>query len=95
MMLGVLVQSQEHLPVQDAIVELGEFAELVLDKADQLDIGIEMDGMHVHVHGLEQIGSLLYGSLAPTWVGLLVHFTKLVDGVVGVDLCGGQPGMPK
>ena len=34
-------------------------------------------------------------TMPAAWVGLLMHFSELLDGIVGVHLCGGQAGMAK
>ena len=79
-------------------MELGQFGEFFLDETDQFDIGIEMDGMHVHVHGkcVSLVRSLMMARLFPSpWMGLGVDFPEFFDGVVGIHLCSGQIGVPK
>ena len=48
--LSVATNMQGHITGEDVVMELGELVQLLLDEINELDIGVKMEGMHIHVH---------------------------------------------
>ncbi len=84
----VVIDFQIHLAVDDAVVVLFQFVEPVLDKMDELFVGVEIDGLNTYFHRKSRF------CIAPR-VGLVIQLFQLGDVAVGVNLRGGEALVPE